>query len=226
MKKNLDDKSTNKEEKEIKYIKKFNRKLKLLRNILLIILVLFVLVVGRKTIILTSLSNKANEIKDEKNYYIKLESYSEGQMNILETYYKDNKSYATMTIYSKENNIIKMTSYKNGQEKIGTIQNGDKKILSNNGDITVQPIFFAYDNILENLIIAITTNIEKVNLNGTECYMIKDGNTEKFIDANTGLAIKMIDNRNNRTVDYKYEYGTVKDSDIIKPDTTGYIVIE
>lgn len=32
----------------------------------------------------------------------------------------------------------------------------------------------------------------------------------------------MIDNSNNRTVDYKYEFGIVNDSDVEKPDTTGY----
>lgn len=36
----------------------------------------------------------------------------------------------------------------------------------------------------------------------------------------------MIDNQNNRTVYYKYEYGIVTDADIEKPDITGYIVIE
>lgn len=79
---------------------------------------------------------------------------------------------------------------------------------------------------IENLYTAITTNIDKIELNGKECYMIRDGNTEKFIDINTGLAIKMIDNQNNITVDYKYEYGVVKDTDIVKPDTTGYTIIE
>ncbi len=68
-----------------------------------------------------------------------------------------------------------------------------------------------------------TTNIDKVNLNGKECYIIKEGDTEKFIDINTGFAIKIIDNTNNRTTDYHYEYGNVKDADIAKPDTTEYV---
>ena len=76
----------------------------------------------------------------------------------------------------------------------------------------------------ENIFLAIVTTIDKTNLDGTECYMIKDGYTEKFIDVHTGLAIKMIDIRNNRTVDYHYQYGVVKDSDIVKPDTTAYQV--
>ena len=226
MQKELKFNNSKRDSREVKYIKKFNKKFKLLRNTLLIIVVLFIIVIGRKTFILTSLSNKANTIENEKNYYIKLESYSEGQMNILETYYKDGKSIATMTIYSEDSNVVKRTFYKSGEEIIGLIDNGETKVLTNDGDITIRPISFTANSLLENLCIALTTSIDKIELNGIECYMIRDGNTEKFIDVNTGLAIKMIDNQNNRTVDYKYEYGVVKDTDIIKPDTTGYKTIE
>ncbi len=100
----------------------------------------------------------------------------------------------------------------------------EKKILKEVQDIIVNPISFISNNFFINLYTAITTNIDKVNLNGKECYIIRDGDTEKFIDVKTGIAIKEIDNENNRTVDYKYEYGIVKDSNVTRPDTTGYIV--
>ena len=91
------------------------------------------------------------------------------------------------------------------------------------GDILISPISFTSDFFVENLYTAIFSSLDKVELNGRECYIIRDGNTEKFIDVNTGLALKMIDNQNNRTVDYKYEYGIVKDTDIAKPDITEYV---
>ena len=94
------------------------------------------------------------------------------------------------------------------------------------GDISVRPVAFTSNSFFENLYTAITTSVDKIELDGKECYMIRDGNTEKFIDVNTGLAIKMIDNQNNRTVDYKYEYGVVKDTDVERPDTTEYTIIE
>ena len=147
-------------------------------------------------------------------------------MNILETYYKDGKSFATMTIYSEEKDTIKITFYKSEKEIIGLIDNGKTKVLTNNADVTIEPISFTSNSFFENLFIAITTSVDKIKLNGKECYIIKEENTEKFIDANTGLAIKIIDNQNNRTVDYKYEYGIVKDTDIVKPDITGYTKIE
>ena len=196
------------DDREVKYIKKYSKRIKLLRNILLIIVVLFVIFVGRKTFILTNL---------------KLENYNEGQIRITEAYYKEEKSLITITSYSKEAGEMKQILYKSGEERFSLIDNGENKVYKKMGDILVRPIAFTSDFFLENLFTAITTNIDKVKLNGKPCYLIKDGNTEKFIDINTGLAIKMIDNQNNRTVDYEYEFGIVKDSDIVKPDTTGYI---
>lgn len=226
MEKKLEANTTKRDEREVKYIKKYNNKLKKLRNILFIIVLLFVVIVGRKTIILSNLSNKANKIKNESNYYIKTETYSKGTISILEAYYKDEKYFGTLTLYSKQKNTIKNTFYKSNLETIMLVDNEETKTLVSNGDIIINPISFTSNNFFENLFLAITTNIDRIKLDGQECYIIKDGNTEKFIDENTGLAIKMIDNQNNRTTDYEYIYGEVKDTDIVKPDITGYTINE
>ena len=226
MQKDLKINNLKREEREIKYIKKFNKKIKLLRNILLIILALFIIIVIRKTVILTRLSNKAQETQDSQNYYLKLESHVEGKITITEAYYKQENSLINITSYSKDLGEVKQILYKSGEERFSLIDNGKTKVFKKMGDISVRPISFTSEFFIENLYTAITTNIDKIELNGKECYMIRDGNTEKFIDINTGLAIKMIDNQNNITVDYKYEYGVVKDTDIVKPDTTGYTIIE
>ncbi len=226
MKKDIQVKNTKRDNREVKYIKKYNSKLKLLRNILLIIIILFVIIIGRKTIILTNLSKKAQECQNSQNYYLRLEIFGEGTMKIMDTYKKQDKILMTWTTYSQDNEKIKQIFYKSGDERISLIDNGKTKTLKEMGDISVQPISFTSDIFLDNLYMAFTTNIDKINLNGKQCYIIKDGNTEKFIDVNTGLAIKMIDNQNNKTVDYKYESGVVKDTDISKPDTTGYTINE
>lgn len=226
MKKDLNISTSKRNSKEVNYIKKYNSKLKLLRNLLILIIVVTVIVIGRKTFILNNLSNKAEQIKNSKNYYLKLESYSAGQMTITEAYYKDEKSIITISTYSQGIGVAKQTFYKAGEEKIALFDTGETKSITNMDIGAVQPISFTSDNFFTNLYTSMTTNIDKVNLNGKECYIIKEGDTEKFIDINTGLAIKMIDNQNNRTIDYKYEYGIVKDSDIVKPDTTGYTLNE
>jgi len=214
------------DDREIKYFKKFNKKFNILRNTLLIIILVIILIISRKTFILITLSNKAQETQKSENYYLKVESYLEGQMTITEAYYKQEKSLVKIVSYTKDLGETKQILYKSGEERFALVDNGEKKIFKRMGDISVQPVAFTSEFFLDNLYTAITTNIEKINLKGTECYIIKDGNTEQFIDANTGIAIKMIDNENNQTVDYKYEYGVVKDTDVAKPDITGYEVID
>ena len=39
-------------------------------------------------------------------------------------------------------------------------------------------------------------------------------------------ALGNIKRKNDTVVDYEYKFNIVKDSDIVKPDTTGYIVNE
>lgn len=226
MQKEIKVSTTKRDEREVKYIKKYNNKLKLLRNVLLIILVLFIIIIGGKFFILTNLSNKANNMMTLTNYYTKTETYSNGQMSILESYNKDGITLGNMSIFSENKNPIKMIMYKSKTEVITLIDNGETKTLNTLADITINPVYFTGESFLENIWIALTTSVDKVKLNDKECYLIRDGNTEKFIDVDTGLAIKMIDNQNNRTTDYKYEFGVVKDSDVTKPDTEGYTISE
>ena len=226
MKKDIQVKNTKRDDREVKYIKKYNSKLKLLRNILLIIIILFVIIIGRKVIILTNLSNKAQEIQNNQNYYSKIESYKQGEMKIIEIYKKQDKILMTWTSYSQDADKIKQVFYKSGEEKIALIDNGKTKRLSKVQDISANPIVFTSNIFWINLYTAITTDIDKVNLNGKECYIVKDNNTEKFIDVKSGIAVKEIDNEINMTADYEYKFGVVNDSDVARPDTTGYTINE
>lgn len=219
MQKEIKTKNLNREKKEIKYIKKYNKKLKILRNTISIIIALFIFIVTKRTIILTNLSNKAKLIEKEDNYYIKIETYNKGNMSILEGYFKDGKSLKNLKNYN-DNKIFKRTVYKDESEEafenLIIDQNGIKNV-NLTGNIEIEPKPYTYNNIFENIIMSIITNVEKVNLNGKECYIIKDRNGEKFIEESSGLVIKEIDNKNNITVDYTYKYGIVTDNDIVKP---------
>lgn len=211
---------TKRDNREVKYIKKFNTEMKALKFILLLIVIVFTITVGRNIIILTDLSNKSQQIVDDnkQNYYIKVESYSEGNMQIIEGYYKDEKTLVNIEKYSKNSEKLTQILYKNGDEKVCLIDNGKTKTITEMGDIVLKPVSFTSDIFVVNLYTSLFTKVEKIKLNEIECYIVKDGNTEKFIDAKTGLAIKQIDNANNRTIDYYYEFGNVDDKDIVKPD--------
>ena len=213
-----------KDKREVKYIKKYNRKLKFFRNALLILLVALIMIIGRKVTILTILANKESKIQKDDNFYAKIENYSSGEMKITEAYHTQNKSLVTHTIYSQEQESRKIIVYKSETEKIALIENGETKLILDEFEFNVIPISYLSIHSWENLFTAITSSVDRINLGEKECYIVRDGNTEKFIDIQTGMVLKLVDNANNITVDYRYEYGTVKDTDIIKPDTTGYKV--
>ena len=81
----------------------------------------------------------------------------------------------------------------------------------------------------KNMELAFIMGIDSDYCNGKECYVIKGSNYERYIDKETGLAIRNIDKnpgQNDRSVDYEYTFNTVEDTDIVKPDTTGYEVVE
>ena len=94
----------------------------------------------------------------------------------------------------------------------------------------IRPVTYVSDGLLANMQYAFIIGIDKTYCNGKECYIIKGDSYERYIDKETGLAVREIDKSNKEitrqtdiVVDYKYEFNTVKDSDITKPDTTGYI---
>lgn len=223
MKKELEPGNGKIDKREINYIKKYSSKLKILRNALIIIIILFVIIVGRKTIILTDLQNKAEKMKNTNNYYAKVETYQNGNVNIIESYYKDGKTLMKIEKYPEEYGV-KWQMYTSGEETFSLYDNGTTKICRKGGEISINPVSFTSNFFLVNVYNAIFSNINKVNLNGKECYIVRDKDTEKFIDKDTGIAIKMIDNTNNRTTDYYYEYGNVKDEDVERPDITGYTI--
>lgn len=95
------------------------------------------------------------------------------------------------------------------------------------------PVTYVSNGILANLQYALITGIDSTYCNGKECYVIKGNSYERYIDKETGLAVRNIEKsnkeivrKNDTVVDYEYKFNIVKDSDIVKPDTTGYIVNE
>ena len=61
MQKELNINSNKRDEREVKYIKKFSNKMKILKFIILAFIIIYIAVVGRRTFIMASLSEKAKE---------------------------------------------------------------------------------------------------------------------------------------------------------------------
>ena len=62
---------------------------------------------------------------------------------------------------------------------------------------------------------AIFMNLDKVKVKGRTCYLIRNENVERYIDAETGMTVKMIDIDNSIIMDIYYETDSVNDDDII-----------
>lgn len=228
--------ATKKDDREVKYIKKYSKKMKILKAILLIIIVIYVLVIGRRTIIMTSLSRKANENQVHDNYYARLYSYQGDTLTITESYNKGEDYLTTRTRMVNGNKIQKITYYKKGNEQLFIIEtNGKKNVLDSETMIggTVLPVTYVSYGLLANLQYALIIGIDSTYCNGKECYVVKGSSYERYIDKETGLAVRNIEKSNKEitiktdmVVDYEYKFNVVKDSDIVKPDITGYIVNE
>lgn len=243
MKENLEVKPMDTKE-EISYMKKFKRKLKLLKNILLIIIVIFIVIVGRKAIILANLFNTSNELYDRNNYetiqigerasqpndlnnyyFRSVITYDNGNVSLLEEYRKDGKGLVTcktFNVYDRDT-YIKETWYSDGKEGLSFAENfkEDKVIIREasilQGGVPQVPSLKDgyWDIYFEYLLFA---DIYKTNLNGKECYVIRINNIEQYVDKESGMIIKVIDNNCNITTDNYYEFGNVVEDDVKRPD--------
>ena len=231
MQKEIEVNSPKKEEKNFKYIKRYNQKLKIFRNILLIIALIFILIVTRRFIIINDLSNKARISESKTNYYIKSEFYLNRKIITYEKYNKDEISLAINKIYyiDNPNSMEEYINYTSDKEDLRLVKNiNQQELLTSDKnmhlDITNYTLNFYAP--FKKLYFTLTTNIQNVTLSGKKCYLLKIDNTERFIDAETGLIIKVIDNDKNRVTDYHYEFDTVTDEDVELPDTTGFVPID
>lgn len=233
MKNELKVNTEKRDEREVKYMKKFSSKMKLLKFIILTLIVIYVIIVGRRTFIMTSLSEKAKENQVYNNYYARLYSYQGDTLTITESYNIGEDHLTTITRVDNSHQIQKIIHYKKGNEQIALTEFNGKKYIQDPKKIlggSIIPITYVPDGILYNMQYAFIIGINKTYCNGKECYIIKGDSYERYIDKETGLAVREIERSNKETtrqtdvvIDYKYEFNTVKDSDIVKPDTTGYV---
>ena len=222
------------EKVNVNFLKKHKKKIKILKAIILSIMLIYFAVVVRRTIIMVQLSEKANANRTIDNYYARLYSYQGDTLIITETFNNGEDYLTKMNWYSKSIPDRKLIFYKKGDEKINLSEVGDKKYILNNENMIgtkVNPITFTTNGFLANLQYAFIIGIDATYCNGKQCYIIKGNGYERYIDKETGLAVREISKSsknysrdNDMVVDYKYEFDVVKDNDIQKPDISGAII--
>lgn len=240
-------------QKEVKYAKKYNRKLKLLFFIIIsLLIIIFSATFLRNAIIIKDLSNKAGNYTNEDNFHIIWSTYSKEEITILDIYYKEGKYLEKMYSFNydffntKEDIISEATFYYDGKsdkrlaffekEKILSYENvtGNEFLKSP----TIKPenmtqITLFEENPIDFIKACFTNQISKEKANNINCYRfnnISNNLSALYIDTTTGLTIRSQagieyqENYSDTFSDIIYEFDTVTDEDFNIPNINEYTI--
>ena len=232
------------EKKKIKYIKKYNHKLRILKmsllSIILIIVVLFIAFPGRNMMIIASLQNKFKDYEQQSdNVYIKTSYYPSQTVATYDNYYKDGIEKHVMTYL--EDNVKSMQYIYPNQNRTFVDGPDYKNLYIMDGQYLYNPLnnYTYYDSIKTLFIMSRSYKITTGKVNGKDCYILKTAYKEEipalefYIEKNTGLVLQTIqsvsvngEDRGIITIQYEYSFGTVTDEDMQEPDETEYTLVE
>ena len=249
MKKDLKLDKTQKNGKEVQYIKKFNSKMKTLKIILIVILLVFLLSFARKMIIMVGLNIKASDHMSSTNYYVKTINYAGDTLSIIENYKKDDKYMRRFEILSDDTKSIEIDYYNNDivnnyYELQNNEENVNKKVAKLNeiADTNLtsilyhipNPLEIEMDNLLRFVVTALFSSITSEECNEKNCYRVVSFGSVYYIDKETGLTIRIVGGRTvnddgqiyKMVSDYQYEFDMVTDENFIEPDISKYEINE
>ena len=216
--------------KEIDFLKKIKKK-RNKRNILLAITSMFLIIIIvivliylasyiRRILIINDLKDKRKEYDNLTNYSYTLETtYKSGYSKSVNKYFvKDNEFYAEQKVYFSNGKESIEHAYCDGSTDFFVEVDGQRFISTNRkeyaiiGDMIPDKLTFIGETILPYDIEKIEENSE----NGKAYYIIttKANNTKYFIEKDTGITVKIIDD--HYIIEMTYKIGNVSDEDIIK----------
>jgi len=247
------------QKKEIDYLKKIRIKarLKSIFFAILIIALIFICWYLYKFFILNGISEKVSKKFQSENFYIETISnagYEEDGIFVSKVWYKDGKSKKVSYIETDKDGITQTfnTVYsKMGEREEYDIVENEKKVVKttlpfeNRKESIVSfpnPIFIS--NIKNYMTFRLGapfyTKISTDNKEiGREYYVLRLGNSELWVDIETGLPImsfgyssqtqyykdtKIPKRRAEGIYQYKYEFDVVTDEDVQLPDFSNYTV--
>lgn len=215
MQKDFDLDTDKRDKREVKYIKKFSYKVNILKFTLLVILLAFIIVTGRKMIIISELSNKAEKLMSATNYYYCNSSFDKNNYFKIETYISgDNKKirYTTFSVNSEWNRETIISTKEGKSEEGKDIYNfaqysektsGKKAVFIEKNEDTVHVNgfirnVFSTENLWELFKSACKASIKTTTFDGKECYYISNFKTTltaddisngMYVDKETGLLV-------------------------------------
>lgn len=227
-------------DKKGKHAKKQHNGLRVIGIILFILVAIFIGNTIRKFYILNTYT-VATSIYKEKDNYKKTITQSNGTKDgvqfTIQGYKKGDKTLVTSMLSGER----KLVSYYDAQTKESIVKidsNGDKvAIVKQDEDMSPAPSiditgWYTTDSAWLNFLMALQSKITSEECNGKQCYKIEINGAKIWIDKETHLDTKTINGytKNSQGVetpniqDYEYEFDTVTDEQVKKPDITGYKV--
>lgn len=205
------------------------KKMKLWKKILIILLLVFIMFlihVVRNFIIISKLTKVSEEYANKTNYIANVYSIQGNSINIAKAYNKDEKYLSSLeTKVNHTDDIRRLTIYKTKDDSLGIIQSGETKIAIVNDNVLggVQLATFQMFgdesgyNIFRKILLSAITRITTEECRDKDCYYveIQDG-WKLWVDKDNGTILREING--SMVTERTYEFDTVKDEDIIKPD--------
>ena len=244
MQKDIQSQEKKLEKKKVKYIKKYNHKLRILKttllSIILVLVVLFIAFPGRNIVIIKSLEDKFEVYEQQSdNVYIKVLEYDDSNLQLTyENYYKDNMIKYVLTNLEAD---IKVTQYVYPNESKEFIEEPEGKRLiteSRENNIELPPLmnYFYNDSFIGTFFMSMDYKITTSDVNGKDCYVFsrtyaKPGTKiDIYIEKDTGLVLQSAQIGQTEgdiaLTQYEYSFGTVTDEDMQEPDVTEFTLVE
>ncbi len=194
---------------------------KILNIILLIVLAIFLVVAWRYYALINIAEENSINLTKTNYYYC-----SESDDIIIECWRKDDIVKINMRQINRDRDITFWKDINTGEEYI--FYNAINEYSKNNGGILgsrPSSITTSYDN-FSKFMIALnpTVYIGTENYDDKECYYIKIGEQEEYVEKETGLLLNTKYGDNERKLTYSFD--TVTDEDIQKPDINEYTLQE
>lgn len=253
MKKDIPVNKADRDNREVKYIKKFRKKMTVLKLIILIIVIIFIALTLRKVFIISDLSNRAENIRNSKNWRSTTYSYDIGEYTTIELSQLDDQYKVKTTKITEEGKETTMMFAKKSEDenseryRVNTYtETEEEKTARLNMDMGVSlslQNWLYTDNWLQLVIHSIFATVKNATYNGEECYYITNFETVysssfvrgMYVDKETGLPISTIayeyqdsEGRKGRypAAEYVYEFDCVTEEDFIEPDQNEYTILK
>lgn len=210
-------------------------KKEVLTLIILFILLILIGIVVYKSIILSTIIGKANKYEAFANAYQEITIEDNGNIQIFKIYKKgDNIKVVTL-----QNNKRVMQYSSNNLVKTYTDEGRNKTLNTYVGEGAYSNITVNYigsETIWEIINDAIVSNINRVELDGIDCYVISgltDGNVSDaniksvklYIERETGIPVQKIEEKADGTkitTTYVYSFDSVSSKDMAEPGVIEY----